>query len=105
MNYGKKDMIRLMQQKTGLNRSDCEIAYKAFIDSMFELVVDDGRENEMIVGKTLIMKGFGKFFIKKHKGHPSGFNSKNVKDYYIFRFKPSTKVKADVRDRIKQLNS
>ena len=90
----KVDLISAVSEHTGMNKADVRMVF----DSLFLEV-----QKNLMMGKTVVLTGFGNFEVRLHKGHPAYYSqdpsgTKMLNDYRTVRFTPSKKFIHEIRD-------
>lgn len=79
-------------EKTGIPPGDVRTVYDALVDEIIGQAVD---------GSTVVLNGFGTFYVQSHKGHPIRFESFQCKgtisDYLVFKFSASHSMNDKLR--------
>ncbi|RQD68104.1 HU family DNA-binding protein [Desulfonatronovibrio magnus] len=88
----KADLVSKMADKTGLTKSDSEKALNAFLDSVQETMVDEGK---------LTLTGFGTFAVEERKAR-NGRNPRTGEEIKIpackvVKFRPGKVLKDAVK--------
>ena len=101
----KADVLQAVADKTNMPIGDVEKVYDAFINEI---------ESMTLSGKDVVLKGFGTFSLKMHKGHPvqvdfnkkrDGGESKSISDYVVFKFSSSQGFTERLREKYAELNA
>ena len=83
--HSKREFLNAVTQRSGLSHNDVTRVYQAMRDEFVDII----RRGDM-----LLIRGFGRFYAHKHKGHPVQFVKKDsastwVDDYYVLKFSAS----------------
>jgi len=88
----RSEVFHDVSEKTGFTPAEIRTMYSALVDSIIE---------HSLRGDTVIMNGFGVFYVQKHKGHPISFRSMNgedvLEDYLVFKFSASHSMNERLR--------
>ncbi|MDR0305089.1 MAG: integration host factor subunit beta [Chitinispirillales bacterium] len=92
MSVGREDLARMVSEKTGLNLLDAKLVIASFLDMM---------KAELIKGKRIELRGFGRFFVKERKSRAAKNPKTGQKINIDRRFNPAFKISDKI---VKKLN-
>lgn len=85
----KRDFISRVSIRTGLSIRLVSEVYEAILDELRDLVRDR---------RTVVLTGFGRFYLQEHKGHKVRFGKSAVKDYAVLKFSASRSMNRALDD-------
>lgn len=85
----KRDFISRVAIRTGLSIRLVSEVYEAILDELRDLVRDR---------HTVVLTGFGRFYLQEHKGHKVRFGKSAVKDYAVLKFSASRSMNRALDD-------
>lgn len=85
----KRDFISRVSIRTGLSIRLVSEVYEAILDELRDLVRDR---------YTVVLTGFGRFYLQEHKGHKVRFGKSAVKDYAVLKFSASRSMNRALDD-------
>ena len=98
------DFIKYIVMKHNITFKEATFIYDTFLDAVKDVIFNN---------MSLVLRGFGKFYLQTHKGHPVHFNNvikgdsnKAVaNDYLVFKFSAASTLNKSLRDEIAQCNN
>lgn len=86
----RRDFIRYIAAKNNMTYKDARKACNAVVSGIRSAVCE---------GYELSLRGFGRFCLQIHKGHPTQFKSEEepMPDYLVFKFTPSHAMNRNIR--------
>lgn len=95
----KDDMLLKISNDTSVKVEIVELVFESLIDNLVDKLIVGKK-----VGNKVNIKNLGTFEIKKHKGHPIGFENgrkeSSITDYAVVKFKPTKSFTDKVRANI-----
>jgi nucleoid DNA-binding protein len=101
----KDDILASVADKTNIPIGDVEKVYDGLVSEI---------ENITLSGDIVVLKGFGTFSLKRHKGHPvqvdfnkkrEGGEAKSIPDYIVFKFSSAQGFTERLRAKYAELNA
>lgn len=93
----RSEILANVAERTGFALSDVKSVYDALLDEVIDKSVE---------GNTVVLNGFGTFYVQSHKGHPIRFESFRHKgaleDYLVFKFSASHSMNDKLRKLAEQ---
>lgn len=93
----RSEILANVVERTGFSLSDVKSVYDAFLDEVID---------KSVKGNTVVLNGFGTFYVQSHKGHPIRFESfrhkGEIEDYLVFKFSASHSMNDKLRKLAKQ---
>lgn len=91
------EILANIAERTGFALSDVKSVYDALLDEVIDKSVE---------GNTVVLNGFGTFYVQLHKGHPIRFESFRhkgaIEDYLVFKFSASHSMNDKLRKLAEQ---
>ena len=88
----RSEIFDIVADKTGFASADVKRIYDSLIGEIVQAAV---------AGNTVVLNGFGSFYVQSHKGHPVRFESLDHKhaidDYLVFKFSASHSMNDKLR--------
>lgn len=89
-------VLSRIAERTGFSVHDVKTIYDAFVDEVIA---------QAVAGNTVVLNGFGTFYVQSHKGHPIRFESFRhkgaISDYLVFKFSASHSM----NDKLRKLSA
>lgn len=89
-------ILKNVADRTGFALHDVKTMYDVFVDEVI---------SNAVAGDTVVLNGFGTFYLQAHKGHPIRFESCNhrgaIDDYLVFKFSASHSM----NDKLRRLSA
>ena len=94
----RSEILNNVSERTGISVTDVKAVYEAFLDEVVE---------KAVAGHTVVLNGFGTFYVQSHKGHPIRFESFRhrgaIEDYLVFKFSASHSMNDKLRKLSKKI--
>lgn len=88
----RSEILANVAERTGFALPDVKAVYEAFLDEVID---------QSVGGNTVVLNGFGTFYVQSHKGHPIRFESFRhkgaIEDYLVFKFSASHSMNDKLR--------
>lgn len=87
----KNELLRLVAKESHVKLSVVKTVYNSIVNQIKEAVCE---------GNNVSLTGFGRFSLKKHRGHHVQFEAKTdkVNDYLVLKFVASDVLMSDIRN-------
>lgn len=92
----KRDFISRVSTRTGLPIRLVSTVYEGLLDELRDLVRSR---------RTVVLTGFGRFYLQEHKGHKVRFGKSAVKDYSVLKFSASRSMNRELDQQREFLES
>ncbi|MFG1858902.1 HU family DNA-binding protein [Actinomadura geliboluensis] len=80
----KREFISRVAERSGMSIKTVSSVYEGIFDELTGAVSS---------GETVVLTGFGRFYLQTHKGHKVRFGRSDVDDYSVLKFSASRSVR------------